>query len=490
MCIHLITVTAGKWLKTLLFSAAVLALSASGAHVGAWNSASGDPGNGESTTRPAAGDTKPAGGADRPFDASITIPELFEKAREAFGMDNHDLAEQFYQEILIRQRSNVRAMLELANVYERSGKLEYARGLLVRSARLDPDNNTIRDRLRNVERLLAAVLTEEVDSLMAAGQYELAVPKLSLHLSFDPENPEVLYRRAVCYAKMGRPKEALEGVNNALRFDQKEQYFRLREAIVADMKVSETEVLVTEIKSLVRAGGDSGRNRALELLGEILRADPDHEWARAEFARLSNPENSGETPGTEEGKSGWQVVRAMVGKAAGIGRRAAGLAVEHIGELLLLFAVVLIFRSPLTRLISKAFRPRPLLSGRFPRFTLSEILILLNSESHSGVLHVKGDSCRGRIYVDKGEPCHCAVGNLYGVKAVHLLLQNTATGYFEFAESSMPVDRTVETPLSVILMENSHGGPQEAAMRRVRAEVKSQKRKSRMKELLESKPAE
>jgi tetratricopeptide (TPR) repeat protein len=490
MCNHLFPRSATKWLKTLLFSVVALMLLAPGTGFRHWITASATPESGEYTTRSAAGDTKPTGRTGQPFDDSITIPELFEKAREAFGLADYDLAEQFYQEILIRQRSNVRAMLELTNVYERNGKLEYARGLLVRSARLDPDNKSIRDRLRAVERLLAAVLTVEVDSLMASGQYELAIPKLSLHLSFAPENPEVLYTRAVCYSRLGQREAALKGVNDALRFDQREQYFRLRMAILEDMKTTETDGLVAEVKSLVQTDDDSGRGRALELLGEILQADPDHEWARAEFARLSNPENSGENSGTEANHAGWQDVRVFAGKVAGVGRRVAGLAVEHIGELLLLLAVVLIFRSPLTRLISKAFRPRPLLSGRFPRFTLSEILILLNSEAHSGVLHVRGESCKGNIYVDKGEPCHCAVGKLYGVKAVHLLLENTAGGYFEFAEGSIPMDRTVETPLSVILMEHSHGGPEETAMRRFRADAKSKKQKSRMKELLESKPAE
>jgi tetratricopeptide (TPR) repeat protein len=458
-------------------------LAAPGGGPGAQETATGAGRNGTIV----AGETPADGEADRPFDESITVPELLDKAREAFGLGKYGLAEQYYQEILIRQRSNVQAMLELSNVYERSGRLEYARGLLARSAKLDPGNEAISTRLRTVERLLTTVLAEEVDSLMAAGQYETAIPKLSLLNSIEPENAEVLYRRAVCYSRLGRPDAALANVNAALQIDQKEAYVRLRSAVVEDMRVMEARGLVTEAKKLIQAGDPAGRRRALELLGEILQADPDHTWARAEFVRLSRLEETGgeaEDNGETDGDGG---LRAVTGFLSDFVRRTGRLIQTHLSALLLLFAALVIFRSPLTRVISRAFKPRPLLSGRFPRFTLSEILIMLNSESHSGVLRVKGDSCWGRIWIEKGEPCHCAVGKLAGPNALYHLLANTGSGYFEFAEGSIPLDRTIDTPLSVVLIEHSNGGPGRPGRRRGGAGNAQKKPKSRMKELLDSK---
>ena len=119
--------------------------------------------------------------------------------------------------------------------------------------------------------------------------------------------------------------------------------------------------------------------------------------------------------------------------------------------------------------------------GNFPRFTLTEIRVMLNSESHTGILHVKGDSCRGKIYLENGEPCHCSAGKTQGVGALHHLMSNTATGHFEFSEGSIPLNRTIDTPLTVVLLEHSAGRRKNPTRR------KTKKAKSRMKEMLESK---
>ena len=104
------------------------------------------------------------------------------------------------------------------------------------------------------------------------------------------------------------------------------------------------------------------------------------------------------------------------------------------------------------------------------------------------MLQVKGDGCRGKIYIENGEPCHCAVGKLQGVKALHHLLSNTTTGQFELADGSIPLNRTIDTPLSIVLVDHTSGGPGRAARKRAASDAAAKKPKSRMKELLESKP--
>jgi tetratricopeptide (TPR) repeat protein len=425
--------------------------------------------------------------SERAFDSSITVPELFDKAREAFGLQAYNLAETFYQEILIRERSNVQAMLELANVYERSGKLEYARGLLARSAKLAPSNHVIAKKLASVERILVAVLSEEVDSLIAASQYELAIPKLSVHVSIEPDNSELFYKRALCYSRLGQPEAALANIDKALQIDPREEYYRLRSAILDDLKVIESTEMVAEAKKLIQSDDPEDQRRALDVLGQILQADPEHAWARSEFRRLRNLEDGVEAdrPGEDSlpaDANGITAILTAVGTAAGeLGRR-------HLGAVLVLLATLVIFQSRLTRLIIRMLAPRPFLSGRFPRFTLTEVLVMLNSESHTGVLHVKGDSCRGKIYFENGEPCHCSVGKTQGVGALHHLMSNTATGHFEFSEGSIPLRRTIDTPLTVVLLEDSAGRSSLTGGRKKPASRKSKKAKSRMKEMLEKKP--
>jgi tetratricopeptide (TPR) repeat protein len=419
------------------------------------------------------------------FDASITIPELFEKAREAFGLNKFELAKEFYQEILIRDRANVQAMLELANVYERNGKLEYARGLLVRSAKILPDDEAVAERLASVEHMLTIVLSAEVDSLLAAQEYELAIPKLSVHLSIEPDNPELLYKKALCYSQLGRPDAALSSINRAIQIDPKEKYYQLRATLLEDLKETETEVKVTEAKSLVQSGNPQDRQRALETLAEILRISPNHAWARAEFVRLS-----GEADAVADSAGGAQdrnVAESFFSAILRAGSVASDLLRRHLSAILIFVAVLFVFRSPLTKVITRWLTPKAFLAGQFPKFTLTEILVMLNSESHTGVLHIKGDTCRGKIYIEHGEPCHCVVGKLLGPNALHHLLSNTRKGSFEFSDGSIPLNRTIDTPLSVVLVDHKSGGPGRAASKRAASGAASKKPKSRMKELLESK---
>jgi len=468
-----------KWTVTLLVAAA-------------WTVASAPP-SATQTTDPNA--PPPTGGtpgelragSERAFDASITVPELLEKARQAFGLNKFKLAIEFYQEILIRDRANVQAMLELANVYERSGKLEYARGLLVRSAKLLPDNSDVADRLAAVEHMLAIVLSAEVDSLLSAQQYELAVPKLSVHLSIEPNNPDLLYKKALCYSHLGRPDAAISSINKAIQIDPKKKYYELRSSLLEDLKTEESKEKVAEAKRLIQSGDPNERGQALEVLGEILRTNPDHPWARAEFVRLkSEGDAAADTLG---GSSARELAEGVSSAVVRVGREAIDIVRRHLTAVLLLIAVLLVFRSPLTKRITKWLTPRSFLSGKFPRFKLTEILIMLNSESHTGVLQVKGEGCRGKVYIENGEPCHCAVGKLQGVNALHHLLSNTREGQFEFADGSLPLNRTIDTPLTIVLVDHSGGGPIRAARKRAAAQAQAtaKKPKSRMKELLESK---
>ena len=435
----------------------------------------------------AAGAPAAAEGADSLFDASITVPELFEKAREAFGLQRLDLAEKFYQEILIRERSNVQAMLELANVYERSGRLEYARGLLARAVKVQQDSPAILARLRSVEHMLSVVLGVEVDSLLAQKQYELAVPKLSVHLSIDPRNPELLYKRALCYVNLGKPDAALSNINQALRISQQEKYYQLRSTILEYLRDEETEGLIEQAKQLLRSDTPEDREKGLEVLAEILRLEPENAWARTELVRVGH--RSGPSPDETVVDRRTDAV-ALLDNAKAVLSAAGRLVDRHLAAVLALLAVLIIFRSPLTRRLAGIVSPQALLSGSLLRFDLHEVLLMLNAESHSGVLRVRGDGCRGKIYLKGGEPCHCVAGKLTGMEALVYLFAQTSKGHFEFKEGSLPPNRTIDIPLSIIMVEQSKvrlGAPADTKASPAPAASKPKKPKSRMKELLESK---
>src|SRR5712675_3678306 len=66
------------------------------------------------------------------FDSTTTRAELLEMGRGAVELKHYPLAEIYFQEALLRNPTDVDAMCELAALYKRTNRLEYARGLLLR----------------------------------------------------------------------------------------------------------------------------------------------------------------------------------------------------------------------------------------------------------------------------------------------------------------------------------------------------------------------
>lgn len=421
--------------------------------------------------------------ADRAvYDQSTSTDELFTRAREAFALTSYSVAEEYYEEILRRDRTNLQAILELSNVYQRTGKLEYARGLLIRATRIDPDYPAIVERRESVDRLLVGALSAEVDSLLHRGDYEAAIPKLSLHNAIDPGNPSVHYKRALCLLEMGRHDAALSDIDVAIAAVPQEPYFLLRDRINGELQRLEVKQIAGQAARLSRSENPRHREQALDLLGQILTLDPEHTWARNEFIRLgeATPEAEPDRSIAEEAIPSTfdNAFRAFVSAFVQVGSFLG----RHLTMVVVLIVAVLVFRSPLTRSIAGRFARVPLLSGDLSRFSLAEVLTMLNAEPQTGVLDIRGKGGRGRIYFEAGEPCHCVEGKKQGVEALLSLLDRTDRGRFHFSHGAMPLLRTIDTPLSVLLVERAHKSNGVT----VRPGVVSG-RKSRMKELLDDK---
>ena len=427
----------------------------------------------------AAGAAKTSTPEEQPFDDTTTIKELFDLARGGFGLDNFDLAETCYREILIRETANLQAMLELANVYERGGKLEYALGLLGRAVKLAPNNQDIANRQRTVEKVLALVLDEEIDDLMESGQYESAIAKIVLRISIGPETGGLIYKKALCLTETGQLDAAMTEVEAAISIAPDERYHNLRNRVSALQTAFRVEDLQTRVAKLISESGDSQHEAALNLLGQILKLDPDNEWARGTFVELSGVPIAKDTS-ADSSVNGR--IMAGVDTLVSVARRSMSFLLGNLALILGFLAVVLVFRSPLTLALQRQFTRQPLLSGQLSRFSLTEILLMLNAEPHTGILTVKCDGCRGKVYFDSGEPRHCVVGKLDGSEALIHLINNAEVGYFAFSEGALSVEHSIEIPLSLILIEQvktvSGSGASVPRPRNVR--------KSKMKELLDA----
>ncbi|HXV12627.1 MAG TPA: tetratricopeptide repeat protein, partial [Candidatus Krumholzibacteria bacterium] len=220
------------------------------------------------------------------FDATTTREELLDMGRAAVNMNHVTLAEVYYQEVLLRNPEDVDAMCELAALYRRTGRLEYARGLLIRAGTLVPGRDDIAEARNEVEQRLRASLARQADSLMSAAEYESALPRLSLLLTIDPDNARFYAAKARCLAALGQSDAALSNVDLALTKDPREEYQRLRTEISAQHEARRIEDLESSAKRLLESN-EWMRDEAADVLQAILAQDPSNEWAREQFRALS-----------------------------------------------------------------------------------------------------------------------------------------------------------------------------------------------------------
>ncbi|MBI4719955.1 MAG: DUF4388 domain-containing protein [Chitinivibrionia bacterium] len=153
---------------------------------------------------------------------------------------------------------------------------------------------------------------------------------------------------------------------------------------------------------------------------------------------------------------------------------------RHIELFLSAALVFLLFSSPVTRAILNRLPHRTPLSGSLSRFSIGEVLALVSSHARTGVLVVKGPAISGTIHFDCGEARHCETKNLKGHEALRAILKRASSGTFYFRETNPPRLRTIDTPLSLIIMDLSERASAPAP------ESAPKRPKSKVSELLES----
>lgn len=448
-------------------------------------------------------------GNDSLFDTSTTPAELLAHARDAFGLGDLDLASRYYQELLVREPTNVQVILELSNVYEQDGRLEYARGLLTRASVISPENPHVSDRLRNVNRLLSRVLDREIDELWQAGRLEEALPRMSLLLSIEPDNTALMARRARCLLDLGQIRAAGEAIERTIALDPDSSYRALSDRIARMEHAENVKRLTARARALVdsvRAHAlidsirSSGQQSAAAVaLAKLLHADPENEWAQNAARELPSSESplppdtsafgaAGHAAGNMAGAaasrllSGLRIAGSALIRALTIGYVTAQRFPSVLPSAFIVLALVLILRSPLVRGWGRTVAEQPLLSGQLNTFSLPEVIHLLRSENHTGVLGVRVGRQLGKIYVDDGEVVHCVADKSTGRDALLALLSAPASGTFSFRASDIPDDRTIDASIDLILIEHARASlpPRGGGPRR------KQKQKSRVKELLEN----
>lgn len=401
--------------------------------------------------------------------------------RAAVYTSRFALAEVYYQEVLLRAPDDVEAMCELAALYRRTGKLEYARGLLIRAGSLAPYRDDIPEMRRRVEEELRVTLARHVDSLMTASSYDIALPRLSLLLTIDPDDARLYAQKARCLAALGQRDAALSSVDLALAKDPRDEYHRLRDQISSQDEQRQISDLEESAKRLLESN-QWMRDEAADVLQAILVRDPSNEWAREQFRALSSA--PARTPRVSSPPASRQVLDAAREVLPGVARSLE----RHLGAIVALVIALIVFRSPLARALARRIHDGSPLSGDLSTVGVVEALRLVNASALTGVLVFRAPEGVARVYFETGDPIHCQGFEREGMDALAYLVKHVDEGTFEMKNRKVQVSRTVDQPLDLILA----GGPTSdaergAAAQRNRARREAGRKKSRMSELLETK---
>jgi Flp pilus assembly protein TadD len=407
------------------------------------------------------------------FDSTTTREELLDMGRSAVSFSHFPLAEVYFQEALLRDPGNVDAMCELAHLYKRTGRLEYARGLLTRASTLAPARQDIVANLRIVEQELRGALEREIRTLLAAEHFEEALPRIAVLLSITPDNVDVLADKARCLARVGQMDAALSTIDLALSKAPREDLYALRAEFSSTIEHERIASMESSARRLIESG-NWVRGEASDVLQAILAQDPSNEWAREQFRALSGTGSSAPAPRRVGPAWPEQFAGAIRDIAPGV----AGFFDRHLTTILALIGVAIVFASPLARALARRVRPPSLYAGDLGQIVVADALRLASASGLSGVMVFHTPEGRAKVFLEDGEPVHCAGFGHAGVEAFAWLVEHVEEGSFELRPSRGSVERTIEQPLTLLLA----GGPTTAAD----AEAVQRRRKSRMSELLET----
>ncbi|MDD3643297.1 MAG: tetratricopeptide repeat protein, partial [Candidatus Krumholzibacteria bacterium] len=151
-----------------------------------------------------------ASGAGGQSSARIEAEQLFIDAQKALARGDDAAAESLLQRSLTRDGTFTSAIWQLAQIHEKRGNLEKARELIIRGLQREPDASWAREKLGRMEGVLTRRLLGEAESLMGAGAYDRAIPKLSLYMGIKPYDPLPLLRLARCHIALGNLDRARE----------------------------------------------------------------------------------------------------------------------------------------------------------------------------------------------------------------------------------------------------------------------------------------
>lgn len=386
--------------------------------------------------------------------ARIRAEKLFVEAQKELARGDDRAAESLLMESLDLDGSFTSAVWQLAQIYEKRGRLEHARELMIRGLQQEPGAGWAREKLARLEGILTRQLLVEAEDLMGRGEYERAIPKLSLYLGIKPFDPAPLVDMARCHLAMGNLETARGYLEQARERDPSGiETAALLEEIESRMGKAAVRSAVAGARKLLASYVPEDRARAEEALREVLALDPANGWAKeklSELALLAEEEKGAKEIGAGgEGIAGKGVeaIREIEGPVSeSVSRTLSFLRQRALLAVLAVIAVLL----GLNLRRKSASRSYPL-QGSLSLIPMLDIVSLINSNLKSGRLQLNSSSGRGEIFFEKGEVVHARLGSRDGKEAFHRIM-SARSGRFVFYNHLPNIRHTISDPLSLLLL--------------------------------------
>ncbi len=377
----------------------------------------------------------------------IEAEKVFVEAQKALARGDDATAEEHLMKSLQLDPTFTSAIWQLSQIYEKRGKLEYARELILRGLQLDPGASWARDKLAQVEKLLINRLKTESKAFMDSGEYDKALPKLSLYLGIRPHDPEPLFLLGRCHLAIGNLETSKEYLVQAIQRDPtNSESAALLDEVDERIARSAVENAISAAERILADYSADDREKAENALHEVLRIDPGNKWATAKLEEIAVLAEKRETD-TEDPR----VIEKGMEKIKSIDLSPAGRFPSQAKDRIIIALVIVIIVLLALNLKKQPRKKSYPLQGSLNLIPILDIVSLIHSNLKTGRLVITAGKFSGEIFFEKGEIIQARYRSHDGRTAFHKMM-GIGTGKFVYYNHLPKVKHTISEPLSLLLL--------------------------------------
>jgi len=395
----------------------------------------------------------------------VQAEALFVEAQKALARGDSETAESSLKEALIKEPGFTSAIWQLAQIYETRGKLDYASELLLRGLKQDPQATWAKEKLAQMEGALSRRLLAEAQASMNAGDYDLAIPKLSTYLGLKPDDETALICMSKCHLAKGNLETAREYIKKARMNDPANEGIASVEAEINNRARSALLERLVNAAQAALADSASGWEKARLALRAVLKEDPGSSWAKEQLSEVNRRLDQETVREERAAKQHTDMVVEQGRKALDTSKGILAAAGTFVRGRLTLFILAAVLCALIFDIRRKTMRRSYPLEGTLSIIPILDIVSLINSNLRTGRLIIVSTDAKGDIYFEKGEIIHARCEQLRGKSAFHRLMDLRSGRYF-FHNHLPNVRHTIMEPLSLLLLSMKPFEEREAELER------------------------